>query len=179
MKKKKSNQEQITKEDIFGLKSYTDGAVMWKFITSELDPTNTSISFLNDKSFENLVAYQLLEAWLAYKKGQITKEQFMECICVGDVTDFLVAFNFCLYSEKADKWYSGIFMCGDETIKNRTKKHQDIFTELYLLYNFDKLTAKVLQFAHTYYNPSDETDVELLYLFTQHWDDFEYQPDKA
>ena len=179
MKKKKSNQKKFKKEDIFGLKSYTDGAEMWKFITSELDPTNTPISFLNDKSFENLVAYHLLEAWLAYKKGQITKEQFMECICVGGVTDYLVAFNFCLYSEKADKWYSGIFMCGDETIKNRTKKHQDIFTELYLLYNFDKLTAKVLQFAHTYYNPSDETDVELLYMFDQHWDDFEFQPNKA
>jgi hypothetical protein len=113
MKKKKSNQKKFKKEDIFGLKSYTDGAEMWKFITSELDPTNTSISFLNDKSFDNLVAYHLLEAWLAYKKGQITKEQFMECICVGGVTDYLVAFNFCLYSEKADKWYSGIFMCGD------------------------------------------------------------------
>ena len=53
MKKKKSNQKKFKKEDIFGLKSYTDGAKMWKFITSELDPTNTSISFLNDKSFEN------------------------------------------------------------------------------------------------------------------------------
>ena len=48
MKKKKSNQKKFKKEDIFGLKSYTDGAKMWKFITSELDPTNTSISFKND-----------------------------------------------------------------------------------------------------------------------------------
>jgi hypothetical protein len=41
MKKKKSNQKKFKKEDIFGLKSYTDGAEMWKFITSELNPLQT------------------------------------------------------------------------------------------------------------------------------------------
>ena len=106
MKTKKSNKKQIKKEDIFGLKSYTDGAEAWKFITSELIPRDMGFSYLNDKSFVKIIAYRIIKLWLGYKKGQLTKEQFMNCICVGGVTDYLVAFNFCLYSEKADSFPS-------------------------------------------------------------------------
>ena len=56
MKAKKSNQKKIKKEDIFGLKSYMDGAEMWKFITSELVPLQTPMEFLNDNSFEKRIA---------------------------------------------------------------------------------------------------------------------------
>lgn len=179
MKTKKSNQKQIKKEDIFGLKSYTDGAEAWKFITSELIPLDMGFSYLNDKSFVKIIAYRIIKLWLNYKKGIITEKQFMSCICIGKVTDYLVAFNFCLYSEKADKWYSYIYECDGESITTRTQEHRDIFKELYMLYSFDKLVAKVISFTMEYYNPSDKTGIDLLEMFDQHWDDFEFQPNKA
>ena len=48
-----------------------------------------------------------------------------------------------------------------------------------MLYSFDKLVAKVISFTMEYYNPSDKTGIDLLEMFDQHWDDFEFQPNKA
>lgn len=176
MKKKKSNQKQITKENIFGLKSYTDGAVMWKFITSELDPLQTPMVFLNDNSFEKRIASDIIETWLSYKKNEISAEDFnyyMNLICA---TDYLVGFNFCLYSEKADKWFSSIFECGGEMFRNESEKHLNVHKELDELYSFSKLILKTFEFIKAYYKPSDSA--ELLSMLEKHWDDFEYETDR-
>ena len=176
MKKKKSNQKQITKENIFGLKSYTDGAVMWKFITSELDPLQTPMVFLNDNSFEKRIASDIIETWLSYKKNEISAEDFnyyMNLICA---TDYLVGFNFCLYSEKADKWFSSIFECGGEMFRNESEKHLNVHKELDELYSFSKLILKTFEFIKAYYKPSDSA--ELLSMLEKHWDGFEYETDR-
>ena len=176
MKKKKSNQKQITKENIFGLKSYTDGAVMWKFITSELDPLQTPMVFLNDNSFEKRIASDIIETWLSYKKNEISAEDFNYYLNLICQTDYLVGFNFCLYSEKADKWFSSIFECGGEIFRNDSEKHLNVHKELDELYSFSKLILKTFEFIKAYYKPSDSA--ELLSMFEKHWDGFEYETDR-
>ena len=176
MKKKKSNQEQITKEDIFGLKSYTDGAKMWKFITSELDPLQTPMVFLNDNSFEKRIASDIIETWLSYKKNEISAEDFNYYLNLICATDYLVGFNFCLYSEKADKWFTSIFECGGEIFRNDSEKHLNVHKELDELYSFSKLILKTFKFIKAYYKPSDSA--ELLSMFEKHWDGFEYETDR-
>ena len=93
MSAKKSNQKKIKKEDIFGLKSYTDGAEMWKFITSELDPLQTPMEFLNDNSFEKRIASDIIETWLSYKNMEISAEDFNYYLNLICQTDYLVGFN--------------------------------------------------------------------------------------
>ena len=176
MKKKKSNQKKFKKEDIFGLKSYTDGAEMWKFITSELDPLQTPMVFLNDNSFEKRIASDIIETWLSYKKNEISAEDFNYYLNLICATDYLVGFNFCLYSEKADKWFSSIFECGGEIFGNESEKHLNVHKELDELYSFSKLILKTFKFIKAYYKPSDSA--ELLSMFEKHWDGFEYETDR-
>ena len=176
MKKKKSNQKKFKKEDIFGLKSYTDGAEMWKFITSELDPLQTPMVFLNDNSFEKRIASDIIETWLSYKKNEISAEDFNYYLNLICATDYLVGFNFCLYSEKADKWFSSIFEWGGEIFRNESEEHNNIHKELDELYSFSKLILKTFKFIKAYYKPSDSA--ELLSMFEKHWDGFEYETDR-
>ena len=177
MKAKKSNQKKIKKEDIFGLKSYTDGAEMWKFITSELVPLQTPMEFLNDNSFEKRIASDIIGTWLSYKNMEISAEDFNYYLNLICQTDYLVGFNFSLYSEKADKWFSSIFECGGEIFRNESEKHLNVHKELDRIYNFEGLISKTILFIKAYYKPLDGT--ELFSMLDLHWDDFEYQPDKA
>jgi hypothetical protein len=176
MSAKKSNQKKIKKEDIFGLKSYTDGAEMWKFITSELVPLQTPMEFLNDNSFEKRIASDIIETWLSYKNQEISAEDFNYYLNLICQTDYLVGFNFSLYSEKADKWYSSIFEWGGEIFRNESEEHNNIHKELDRIYNFEGLISKTILFIKNYYKPSDSE--ELLSMLEKHWDDFEYEADK-
>jgi hypothetical protein len=88
----------------------------------------------------------------------------------------LVGFNFCLYSEKADKWFSSIFEYGGEIFRNESEKRLNVHKELDELYSFSKLILKTFKFIKAYYKPSDSA--ELLSMFEKHWDGFEYETDR-
>ena len=173
MSAKKSNQKKIKKEDIFGLKSYTDGAEMWKFITSELVPLQTPMEFLNDNSFEKRIASDIIETWLSYKNQEISAEDFNYYLNLICQTDYLVGFNFSLYSEKADKWYSSIVFYNNHALEGHecTEEHFQICEELFKLYNIGAITLKATIFFKQNRDIVEEGGEKFRKAFLEFWND--------
>lgn len=178
MEKKKdsmgTNQELTnSSENIYGLKSYTDGREMWKVMTSKWsDEEVNQAQILNDSRFEKTLAIRILEKMLEYENGEISEEFLNKCLNIGSSSDYLVGFNFFLYSEKAKKWYSSIVFYNNHALEAHecTEEHFKICEELFELYNIGAITFKAMTFFNQNRDIVEEGGEKFRKAFLEFWD---------
>jgi hypothetical protein len=178
MEKKKDSMEtnQVStnsSENIYGLKSYTDGREMWKVMTSKWsDEEVNQAQILNDSRFEKTLAIRILEKMLEYENGEISEEFLNKCLNIGSSSDYLVGFNFFLYSEKAKKWYSSIVFYNNHALEAHecTEEHFKICEELFKLYNIGAITLKATIFFKKNRDIVEEGGEKFRKAFLEFWD---------
>ena len=178
MEKKKNSMEtnQVStnsSENIYGLKSYTDGREMWKVMTSKWsDEEVNQAKILNDSRFEKTLAIRILEKMLEYENGEISEEFLNKCLNIGSSSDYLVGFNFFLYSEKAKKWYSSIVFYNNHALEAHecTEEHFKICEELFKLYNIGAITLKATIFFKQNRDIVEEGGEKFRKAFLEFWD---------
>lgn len=84
-----TNQELTnSSENIYGLKSYTDGREMWKVMTSKWsDEEVNQAQILNDSRFEKTIAIRAIERMLEHKNGEISEELLRKSLNIGSRSD--------------------------------------------------------------------------------------------
>ena len=160
-------------ENIYGLKSYTDGREMWKVMTSKWsDEEVNQAQILNDSRFEKTLAIRILEKMLEYENGEISEEFLNKCLNIGSSSDYLVGFNFFLYSEKAKKWYSSIVFYNNHALEAHecTEEHFKICEELFELYNIEAITFKAMTFFNQNRDIVKEGGEKFRKAFLEFWD---------
>ena len=178
MEKKKNSMEtnQVStnsSETIYGMKSYTDGREMWKVMTSKWsDEEVNQAQILNDSRFEKTLAIRILEKMLEYENGEISEEFLNKCLNIGSSSDYLVGFNFFLYSEKAKKWYSSIVFYNNHALEGHecTEEHFKICEELFKLYNIGAITLKATIFFKKNRDIVEEGGEKFRKAFLEFWD---------
>ena len=161
-------------ENIYGLKSYTDGREMWKVMTSKWsDEEVNQAQILNDSRFEKTLAIRILEKMLEYENGEISEEFLNKCLNIGSSSDYLVGFNFFLYSEKAKKWYSSIVFYNNHALEGHecTEEHFQICEELFKLYNIGAITLKATIFFKQNRDIVEEGGEKFRKAFLEFWND--------
>ena len=159
--------------NIYGLKSYTDGREMWKVMTSKWsDEEVNQAQILNDSRFEKTLAIRILEKMLEYENGEISEEFLNKCLNIGSSSDYLVGFNFFLYSEKAKKWYSSIVFYNNHALEAHecTEEHFKICEELFKLYNIGAITLKATIFFKKNRDIVEEGGEKFRKAFLEFWD---------
>ena len=178
MEKKKDSMEtnQVStnsSENIYGLKSYTDGREMWKVMTSKWsDEEVNDAQILNDSRFEKTIAIRAIERMLEHKNGEISEELLLKSLNIGSSSDYLVGFNFFLYSEKAKKWYSSIVFYNNHALEAHecTEEHFKICEELFELYNIGAITFKAMTFFNQNRDIVKEGGEKFRKAFLEFWD---------
>lgn len=178
MEKKKDSMEtnQVStesSESIYGLKSYTDGREMWKVMTSKWSDTDEDFGIHNDSRFERALGARVLGRMLEYENGEISEEVLHGSLNLGCISDYLLGFNFFLYSEKANKWYSSIVFYNNHAIEadECTEEHFQICDELFELYNIGAITIKAMAFFKKNRDLVKENSEKLYKAFLEFWDD--------
>ena len=169
-----TNQELTnSSENIYGLKSYTDGREVWKVMTSKWsDEEVNQAQILNDSRFEKTLAIRILEKMLEYENGEISEEFLNKCLNIGSSSDYLVGFTFFLYSEKAKKWYSSIVFYNNHALEAHecTEEHFKICEELFELYNIGAITFKAMTFFNKNRDIVKEGGEKFRKAFLEFWD---------
>lgn len=179
MEKKKdsmgTNQELTnSSENIYGLKSYTDGREMWKVMTSKWsDEEVNQAQILNDSRFEKTLAIRVIQRMLEHKNGEISEELLNKSLNLGCSSDYLVGFNFFLYSEKAKKWYSSIVFYNNHALEAHecTEEHFQICEELFKLYNIGAITLKATIFFKQNRDIVEKGGEKFRKTFLEFWND--------
>lgn len=170
-----TNQELTnSSENIYGLKSYTDGREMWKVMTSKWsDEEVNQAQILNDSRFEKTLAIRVIQRMLEYENGEISEEFLNKCLNIGSSSDYLVGFNFFLYSEKAKKWYSSIVFYNNHALEGHecTEDHFQICEELFKLYNIGAITLKATIFFKQNRDIVEEGGEKFRKAFLEFWND--------
>jgi hypothetical protein len=179
MEKKKNSMEtnQVStnsSENIYGLKSYTDGREMWKVMTSKWSGEEVNdAQILNDSRFEKTLAIRVIQRMLEHENGEISEELLNKSLNLGCSSDYLVGFNFFLYSEKAKKWYSSIVFYNNHALEGYecTEEHFQICEELFKLYNIGAITLKVTIFFKQNRDIVEEGGEKFRKAFLEFWND--------
>jgi hypothetical protein len=160
-------------ENIYGLKSYTDGREMWKVMTSKWsDEEVNDAQILNDSRFEKTLAIRVIQRMLEHENGEISEELLDKSLNLGCSSDYLVGFNFFLYSEKAKKWYSSIVFYNNHALEGHecTEEHFQICEELFKLYNIGAITLKATIFFKQNRDIVEEGGEKFRKAFLEFWD---------
>ena len=170
-----TNQELTnSSENIYGLKSYTDGREMWKVMTSKWsDQEVNQAQILNDSRFEKTLAIRVIQRMLEHENGEISEELLNKSLNLGCSSDYLVGFNFFLYSEKAKKWYSSIVFYNNHALEGHecTEEHFQICEELFKLYNIGAITLKATIFFKQNRDIVEEGGEKFRKAFLEFWND--------
>ena len=178
MEKKKDSMEtnQVStesSENIYGLKSFTDGREMWKIMTSKWSDTDEDFGIHNDSRFERALGARVLGRMFEYENGEISEEVLHRSLNLGCISDYLLGFNFFLYSEKANKWYSSLVFYNNHELEvdECTEEHFRICDELFELYNIGAITMKAMAFFKQNRDLVKENGEKLYKTFLEFWDD--------
>lgn len=161
-------------ENIYGLKSYTDGREMWKVMTSKWSGEEVNdAQILNDSRFEKILAIRVIQRMLEHENGEISEELLNKSLNLGCSSDYLVGFNFFLYSEKAKKWYSSIVFYNNHALEGHecTEEHFQICEELFKLYNIGAITLKATIFFKQNRDIVEEGSEKFRKAFLEFWND--------
>jgi hypothetical protein len=161
-------------ENIYGLKSYTDGREMWKVMTSKWSGEEVNdAQILNDSRFEKTLAIRVIQRMLEHENGEISEELLNKSLNLGCSSDYLVGFNFFLYSEKAKKWYSSIVFYNNHALEGHecTEEHFQICEELFKLYNIGAITLKATIFFKQNRDIVEEGGEKFRKAFLEFWND--------
>ena len=131
-----------TPEEAFGLMAFhwTDRSYERMFV-------------LNDRQFIKMIGERIIRIVVETMLGRVSKEKCKESLGLGiKVNDYLLDFNFFLYSSSNRRYYTSFMEYKDDFCYLWSERQWSIFEELYQTYCFDKLVNYGLEFIdeHSY-----------------------------
>ena len=102
--------------------------------------------YLDDDAFERIIIERSIILRCKHKLGKITEEELMRKLGIGNgmISDYLLDFNFFLFSEKTNRYYTSRMEFRDDRRYRWSKRQWDIYYELYEAFSFDKLVAAAM-----------------------------------
>ena len=125
-----------TPEEAFGLMAFhwTDRSYERMFV-------------LNDRQFIRMIGERIITIIVESILGRVSKEKCKESLGLGiKVNDYLLDFNFFLYSSSNRRYYTSFMEYKDDFCYLWSERQWDIYVELYETYHFDELVSQALEF---------------------------------
>lgn len=125
-----------TPEEAFGLMAFhwTDRSYERMFV-------------LNDRQFIKMIGERIIRIVVETMLGRVSKEKCKESLGLGiKVNDYLLDFNFFLYSSSNRRYYTSFMEYKDDFCYLWSERQWDIYVELYETYHFDELVSQALEF---------------------------------
>ena len=125
-----------TPEEAFGLMS-----------TSWSNGSEESMVILNDRQFVRIIGERIITIIVDAMLGRVSKEKCKESLGLSiKVNDYLLDFNFFLYSSTNQRYYTSFMEFKDDFCYLWSERQWGIFEELYQTYCFDELVSQALEF---------------------------------
>lgn len=118
-----------TPEEAFGLMSSS-----WSSRSEE------GMVILNDRQFVRTIGERIIRIVVETMLGRVSKEKCKESLGLGiKVNDYLLDFNFFLYSSTNQRYYTSFMEFKDDFCYLWSERQWSIFEELYQTYCFDMI----------------------------------------
>ena len=149
-----------TPEEAFGLM-----ASHWSSRSEE------DMVILNDRQFVRTIGERIIRIVVETMLGRVSKEKCKESIGLGiKVNDYLLDFNFFLYSSSNRRYYTSFMEYKDNFCYLWSKRQWDIYRELYETYHFDDLVNQALEFIEEHSYLIDEfSEDSLEIILDEYW----------
>lgn len=142
-------QKEFEEERYFGIQKFTDPVEAFKVMEGRwgeyggVDGTQTDLLVATPKTFKKVILTRAIEKYAEYKDGKIAWEDCSKALGIGDnVTDYLLDFDFFLYSEQTKSYYTCRMSFKDDFVTEWNKRQWEYYEELYELYSFDLIVEK-------------------------------------
>lgn len=121
----------------------------------------THLEVLTDITFETIIKARAFRIICLHKFGKISKDKLASSLCrVYNMNDYLLDFNFFLFSEKSGSYYTSRMEFKDDFVYMWSDSQWDIFEELRSLYSFDALVDEAERVFNAYSSEIvDEVDI--------------------
>ena len=149
-----------TPEEAFGLM-----ASSWSSRSEE------GMVILNDRQFVRTIGERIIRIVVETMLGRVSKEKCKESLGLGiKVNDYLLDFNFFLYSSSNRRYYTSFMEYKDNFCYLWSKRQWDIYRELYETYHFDELVNQALEFIEEHSYLIDEfSEDSLEIILDEYW----------
>lgn len=120
----------------------------------------THLEILTDNTFEDVIRARAIRILCLHKLGKISKDKLDSSLCrAAKINDYLLDFNFFLYSKKSKFYYTSRMEFKDDFVYRWSKRQWEIFDELRHLYLFDALVNEAERFFNIYSSKIVDEDV--------------------
>ena len=153
------------KINVYGLQSFTDPSEAWKVMSSDFGSYEIDLQILNDKTFVKAVMEQIIIRIVDYKTGRISREELEFSLGVNreGMDTYMVNFNFFLYSQKNNIFYTSIVETANGSCSDALSEEEKVlFNELYTTYHFDDLIRRSLDFVKSKSSLFEQYENDLL-----------------
>lgn len=126
---------------------------------------------LNDQQFIRMIGERVITILVDAMLGRVSKDMCKESIGLGiKVNDYLLDFNFFLYSSSNRRYYTSFMEYKDNFCYLWSKRQWDIYRELYETYHFDELVNQALEFIEEHSYLIDEySEDSLEIILDEYW----------
>lgn len=144
--------EQFENEIYYGIQKFTSPSEAFKTIRGQWTDDNlaceSNIVIMDDETFPHEIFCRAFLKYSEYKLGQITKYECDKALGkrADNITDYLLDFNFFLYSGLNGCFYTSRMEYKDDFVYMWNERQWDIYYELSQLYSFDKLVKDAQTF---------------------------------
>ena len=164
--------EFIDSKRYFGLQKFTDPTeafiVMegsWGIEDEEGQPK--LLIAITSEVFKKAILRRAIEKYLDCKMGKISQKECDEALGIAeDITDYLLDFDFLLYSEISKCYYTSRMFFKDDYVTEWNDTQWEYYHELSELYSFEDIAYKAKEIIDTYFkkweNKEDLTDEGLI-----------------
>lgn len=147
---------EIEKENewYFGLQEHSTAESAFNVIEGDWsdihgDGDFTKIMIMTDESFAKVIRSRALDCYLNYRAGEISRDRYRKCVGLHPhcINDYLVDFDFFLWSKKLDKFYTNRATFGDDGCNEWNNRQWSYFDTLNEAFDFPTLVAEAQEMA--------------------------------
>ena len=148
--------KEFLEEKYFGLQKFDNPEEAFKVLegkwgTDALE-TQEKLLVTTDETVKKAILVRAVEKYLEYKDGKISWEKCSQALGLTDkVTDYLLDFDFFLYSKFTKCFYTCRMSMKDDGVHVWNKRQWGYYDELAELYSFDLLAGKAMSLVDPLY----------------------------
>lgn len=141
----------VEDEKFYGIQVFDNPKEAWFVMSSEYSKEceglgEGRIFILDDDAFERIIIERSIMLRCKHKLGKITEKELMRKLGIANdmISDYLLDFNFFLFSEKTNRYYTSRMEFRDDRKYRWSERQWGIYYELYDTFSFDKLVAAAM-----------------------------------
>ena len=163
-------EKEFEEERYFGLQRFDNPEeafdVMCGYWGGSVDDCYKELLILTDESFPKVILKRALQKMCDYKLGRISWEDCSKALGLSQtVSDYLLDFDFFLYSSKSGWYYTCRMSFKDDYVYMWNKRQWRYYEELSDLYSFKKIVGSALETVSKYKSTDCDLFLEALDLW--------------